>query len=276
MMEVTQQGMEDQQAERIDYYWADAFRLPIQEFLRPGVRVMQERDPRPQPCVRVFADGVRCIISTYAEFEDQLRKRAEALSATDCLSDQAMAELFDGVCDEPPKRGFQSFLEAGGLKPFRLPEVRRLGGPDREALAQFLSECPADDVSHSSLSCLRQYVYGYVEEDRVLAAAYFTLWTPYAASIGPLVHPDHRGRGLGKAVASAATKAALSCGFLVLWPASIGNTPSVATAKSLGFREHGRSYRVVYPDDVRSKHSTGEQWDGPYRVDPRLHTVGHS
>jgi len=275
-MELTRQDIEDPQAERIDYYWADAFRLPIQEFLQPGVRVMQEREPRPQPYVRVFADGVRCIISTYAELEDELRRRAAALSAADCLWDQTMAELFDGLCDAVPQRGFQSFLEAGGLKPFRLPEVRRLGGPDRTALAQFLSECPPDDVSHSSLSCLRQYVYGYVEGDRVLAAAYFTLWTPYAVGIGPLVHPARRGRGLGKAVASAATEAALDCGFLVVWPASIDNTASVATAKSLGFREYGQSYQAAYPDEVRSKHSAGEQWDGPYRVDPRLHTVGHS
>ena len=275
-MEVTRQDTEEPQAERIDYYWADAFGLPIQEFLRPGTRVMRERDPRAQPCVRVFADGVRCIISTYAELEDELRNRAGTLSATDCLSDQTMVRLFDGLCDATPQRGFQSFLEAGGLKPFRLPEVRRLGGPDRKALEQFLSECPPDDVSHSSLSCLRQYVYGYVEQDRVLAAAYFTLWTPYAVSIGPLVHPAHRGRGLGKAVASAATEAALDCGFLVLWPASIDNAASVATAKSLGFREHGRSYQVAYPDEVRREHSTGEQWDGPYRVDPRLHRAGHS
>ena len=267
--------MKEPQARRIDYYWADSFGLTIQEFVEEGVRVVRERDRRPQPCVRVFADARRCIISTYAELEDELRHRAGALTPTDCLSDATIAELFSGLCDAPPRPGFQSFLDGDGLRPFRLPGVRCLGGTDRNALTRFVSECPPQDVSYSSLSCLRQYVYGYVEEDCVLAAAFFTLWTPYAVSIGLLTHPEHRRRGLGKAVASAAAEAALHCGFLVLWPASVDNTASVATAKSLGFRECGRGYVIPYPEDLRRKHSVGERLEGPYRVHPRLHTVRH-
>jgi len=267
--------MEQDIAERIDYYWADSFGLSIEDYLEPGVRVVRERDTRPKRYVRVLARAESCIISTYSELEAELCRRAAGLTPADCHSDATVAELFSGLCEEPPDPGYHAFLDGDGFRPFRLPCVRRLAFGDREALNRFLHECPIEDVSASSLGPLRQFVYGYVEGDRVLAAAFFTLWTPYAVSIGPLTHPEHKRRGLGKAVASAAIEAALHCGFLVLWQAGLDNVASVSTAKALGFREYGRGYVVPYPQDVRENHSVGDTYDGPYRVHPQLHRIRH-
>lgn len=267
--------MEHDTCDRIDYLWADSFGLTIQEYLDSDVRVICERDKRPQQSVRVLAHAERCIVSVYPELEGEIRRRTEDLTLADCQSDATMTNVFSDLCEEPPIPMFHSFQDGDGFRPFRLPGTRRLWFGDRGALLRFLGECPIEEVSSSSLGPLRQFVYGYIEGDRVLAAAYFGLVMPYAVSIGVLTHPAHKRNGLGKAVASVATEAALHCGFLVLWQAAVENAASVATAKSLGFCEYGRGYIVPYPEDVRENHSVGDSYDVGYRVHPRLHTIRH-
>jgi len=261
--------------DRIDYLWADSFGLAIQEYMETGVRVIRERDERPQRGIRVLAHAERCIISIYPELEGEIRRRTEGLTPADCQSDATMANVFSDLSEEPPIPVFHSFQDGDGFRPFRSPDTRLLAFGDRAALFRFLGECPIEEVSSSSLGPLRQFVYGFTEEDRVLAAAYFGLVAPYAVSIGVLTHPAHRRNGLGKAAASAATEAALHCGFLVLWRTAVENAASAATAKSLGFHEYGRGYDVPYPQDVSEKHGVGDSYDVPYRVHPRLHTIRH-
>ena len=64
------------------------------------------------------------------------------------------------------------------------------------------------------------------------------------AHVGVVTHPDHRGRGYGRAVVSATTAQALADGFIVLYQTALVNRPSVALATGLGYREYATHLAV--------------------------------
>ncbi len=69
----------------------------------------------------------------------------------------------------------------------------------------------------------------------VVAAANLTHWCDGYTDVGVLVRPDHRGRGLGVAVASAAADHAVRTEGIARWRARGTNLASLATARRLGF-----------------------------------------
>lgn len=72
----------------------------------------------------------------------------------------------------------------------------------------------------------------------VVAAANLTEFLDGPADIGVVVHPEFRGRGLGLAVAAAATSYALEEVGVARWRARVTNAPSRAMAAALGFEDY--------------------------------------
>jgi GNAT superfamily N-acetyltransferase len=72
----------------------------------------------------------------------------------------------------------------------------------------------------------------------VVAAANLTEFLDGPADIGVVVHPAFRGRGLGLAVAAAATSYALEEVGVARWRARVTNAPSRAMAAALGFESY--------------------------------------
>ena len=73
----------------------------------------------------------------------------------------------------------------------------------------------------------------------VAACGYWT-WPQRTAQIGVLTAPGWRGRGLARAVGSAAVAHALGAGLLPQWRARVEQSQRVARA--LGFRELGAQF----------------------------------
>lgn len=72
----------------------------------------------------------------------------------------------------------------------------------------------------------------------VVAAANLSQFLDGPADIGVVVHPALRGRGLGLAVAAAATSYALEEVGVARWRARVTNAPSRAMAAALGFEDY--------------------------------------
>ena len=68
-------------------------------------------------------------------------------------------------------------------------------------------------------------------------------------AVGVGTHPDHRGKGLGKAVVSALVEHVVSEGGIALWNCDSENAASLALARSVGFVEHLWVLRLVGPPD---------------------------
>ncbi|WP_326630511.1 GNAT family N-acetyltransferase [Nonomuraea fuscirosea] len=133
-----------------------------------------------------------------------------------------------------------AYLDETDFRPAGV-EVERLpsGHGDVEAL---LASVPEADAVESGLERTESPVYVLRDGSRVVAASAYRTWVETAAHLCVLTADPHRGRGLARAVASAAVADALADGLLPQWRARPAASRRVAAA--LGFRRHGEQLSV--------------------------------
>jgi len=136
-------------------------------------------------------------------------------------------EFYDMAADE---RGF---------KPYSSPaEIRRLSLEDLDSFIA-LKRVQGRGVSREEAAkmILRGRYYGAYVDGVLAAIAGRYIALPEVWVIGDVyVHPDHRGRGLGKAVTSAITRDAVSSGAVALLHVDTNNTSAINLYKNLGYR----------------------------------------
>jgi GNAT superfamily N-acetyltransferase len=114
----------------------------------------------------------------------------------------------------------QAFLEPGraALLPVGAhPAGRALFAADTAALRQLAAACDADAWEDSGITFDDPHLFGLIVDGLVVAAARGRPGWGETAHVGVVTHPDHRGRGFGRAVVSATTAQALAEGLIVLY-----------------------------------------------------------
>ncbi|MFJ4880571.1 GNAT family N-acetyltransferase [Streptomyces sp. NPDC088745] len=105
------------------------------------------------------------------------------------------------------------------------------------ALDGLLARVDPADADESALADIDSPAFCLSTNGEVVAAAGYQVWPARTAHLSVLVASGFRGRGLARAVASAAVAHALGEGLLAQWRA--GSLPSQRVARALGFRESG-------------------------------------
>lgn len=133
-----------------------------------------------------------------------------------------------------------AYLDEREFRP-ETAEVARLspGHPDLDRLAADVS---ADDVAESGIGEITSPVFVVRDGVRVVAAAGYHNWPHAVAHLCVLTSAHFRGRGLARAVASAAVAEALANRLLPQWRAR--PEPSRRLARRLGFRELGAQVSI--------------------------------
>ncbi|MGW1060371.1 GNAT family N-acetyltransferase [Micromonospora rubida] len=130
-----------------------------------------------------------------------------------------------------------AYLEEQEFRPAtRVAGIAQLppGHPDLDRLVADVSE---DDVAESGIDEITSPVFVVRDRTRVAAAAGYRRWPRSVAHLCVLTSSHFRGRGLARAVASAAVAEALQNQLLPQWRAR--PEPSRRLARRLGFRELG-------------------------------------
>jgi GNAT superfamily N-acetyltransferase len=83
--------------------------------------------------------------------------------------------------------------------------ARRLEDSDHAMLRALSAACSTEDWEHSGVAFDRAPIFGCFARDSLVAACSYEPWGQHLLHVGVVTHPDHRGKGLGRAVASAAT-----------------------------------------------------------------------
>lgn len=109
---------------------------------------------------------------------------------------------------------------------------------DRSSMEEVVSQCDPDDRDESGL--LEMHGWFVAEEEGVpVAAAGYEEWPGGVAHCGVAVSAEHRGRGLGRSVASAAVGHALGEHEVVQWRSRDTNAVSTRLGARLGFVQLG-------------------------------------
>ena len=119
--------------------------------------------------------------------------------------------------------------------------------PHDGGLRQFVAASSAEDVEESGIRRITSPAFATREHGTIISAAGYRDWPSDVAHLSVLTIATARGRGLARAVASAALTHAIERGKLPQWRARPPESRRVARA--LGFRELGfqLSIRVASP-----------------------------
>ncbi|MFF3766694.1 GNAT family N-acetyltransferase [Streptomyces sp. NPDC001922] len=129
------------------------------------------------------------------------------------------------------------YLDRADFQPMHAgAAVEEVPGDD-DGLAALLARAGEEDAGESGLDDITSPACVLRDGDDVVAAAGYGAWSQSVAHLSVLVAPHCRGRGLARAVASAAVARALDAGLLPQWRAR--PHPSKRVALALGFRELG-------------------------------------
>lgn len=118
------------------------------------------------------------------------------------------------------------------------PAARTVRRADRGAVEQAISHCEPEDRDESGL--LEMNVWFVAEHEGMpVAAAGYESWPRSVAHCGVAVGAEHRGRGLGQAVASDAVEHALREHTVAQWRSRDTNVASRHVGERLGFVRMG-------------------------------------
>ena len=246
-------------AARIDQYWADVFGLSPGFDRTDGLLVTPHARQWKDNFAFVFVRGNACVISVSRRRVEAVRRRAGPIGPGEWLTPGNVSSMFEEPVDRIVGPVFQGYAEADDFRPVHSDHVRRLCPADDDRLKALADACDSLQWEHSGTDFSTPNHFGLVADDEIVAVAHYDMWAPYAASIGIITHPAHRGRGCGKAAVSAAMKHAFERGHLVVYQTLLANTPSVRLAHSLGCREYARTLAVHLrePDNDRSVSAGG-------------------
>jgi GNAT superfamily N-acetyltransferase len=223
----------------VEGFWAARLGCRVEDLRRPGVVVVAH------PGAAVFA-LLRAGTLVVAVPPDRRPAAAAALAALDpaaAFRPDRLRSLLGAQRGEVIGPAYQGFT---GDVPVAAAGVRPLAGSgaDRAALDALRLAAGETAWEHSAIDPDRPPLFGRFVGGVLVAAATLEDAGGPVASVGVLTHPAHRGRGHGRAVAAAATRAALAAGSLAHWQTLDANTPSVAIARALGYRRDATTLAV--------------------------------
>ena len=140
------------------------------------------------------------------------------------------------------------YVDSQDFRPITSPCVRQLDLADSAAFARLQSSLPENmqwfvDMHHP-------VVFGYIEDGELIgAASNFLFDAQGVAATGEFVHPEHRNKGVGRKVVSAAVAWALERNFIVEYSTWDENKASQKVCEALGFVPYvcEREFSLVNP-----------------------------
>ncbi|MEU7876423.1 GNAT family N-acetyltransferase [Dactylosporangium sp. NPDC049140] len=153
-----------------------------------------------------------------------------------------MAELQGTLpIDETLGPATLAYCDAAGFRPAGAAALEKIPA-DHADLKTLIARVPADDADESGLAEVTSPVFVVRTATEVVAAAGYRAWPGDTAHLSVLTAPAQRGRGLARAVATAAVADALRSDLLPQWRAR--PEASRRVARALGFRELGSQLSI--------------------------------
>ncbi|MEV6969520.1 GNAT family N-acetyltransferase [Hamadaea sp. NPDC051192] len=128
------------------------------------------------------------------------------------------------------------------LDPARFRPAGSADAVAKDELRDLLSVVDEEEAAECGLEEIDSLAYTLEVKGEIVAAAGYKRWPDDVAHLCVLTHPEHRGRGLARRVASAAVEAALSEGLFGQWRARPVASRKVAAA--LGFQDIGTQFSL--------------------------------
>jgi GNAT superfamily N-acetyltransferase len=141
----------------------------------------------------------------------------------------------------PAWLGYAGLEEA---RPVDAAGVRLLEPADRSSVRGLAAAVGEEAWEHGGIDVDSHPIFGAHSNGSLVAAASYRSAGERVLHVGVVTHPAHRMRGLGRAVASAATSHGLATGAVMQWQTLLENAPSLRVGEALGYQTYCQTIAV--------------------------------
>lgn len=228
----------------IDAFWAQFLGVSPEVLLRPGRHVVSHAALAGWSGAWVFLRGECCVVSAPPGATAALADRISEFAFDELHTEQTLVALFGEKIERTIGPTYLGTLAPEDFVPAADPRVRELTALDRKAVDALRQAVAAQEWDDADVSSERPGTFGFFQGGSLLAMASCSNWQGGAVGPGVLTHPDHRGRGRGRAVVSATAEHALAAERLIIYQTLLANRGAVAVADALGFRRYASHVAV--------------------------------
>jgi GNAT superfamily N-acetyltransferase len=209
-------------SERAERFWSERLACPIALLRTPGVHLRARPDAGSLFVVQV--EGCSVVVAPV---------------------DLGNPKALQGIVPRGARFVGPAFVGYGAGFPAASTEVERVPGARSPAVARLRGALTAEEWEHANLEAAGE-LFTISAEGSVVAACGFATLLRKVAHLGVATHPDHRGRGLGRRVVSAAASAALARGLLPQYQTLFANRAALAVGEALGFERFATTLAVQW------------------------------
>lgn len=222
-------------------YWARRFGCEREDFRQPGTRVLKEKELAGTDKAHLYHIDRMSVLRA----DPSLAEQAGLADGYSRDSGSLSASQLQALIPVQVESAFLDYyLDARDLNRFSAPApftTRRLDAQHEDSLLLDLyAACTEEEVDAADIDADRPdaAICGLFDGTRLAAYAGYRVWEEHFADIGVLIHPDYRGRGLGKAVVSTLCEWCLGEDVVVpMYRVFSFNVHSCRIAQALGFKE---------------------------------------
>lgn len=227
-----------------------------------GVRVGPWPAERSSSRILIFCRESRCIVVAPRDLLPVLEEAVDGEDSAALLRSTFWVRKLEGSFAGAVGPAYLGYADRLDFQPIASPHARLLEADDQMRVDELRAAVEAEEWEHSGLSAAVE-VAGYFTRNGSLAgAAGYVMWGEQLAHLGVLVHPAHRGSGIGSKVVSAAGDRALARGFVLQYRTLWSNAASVRIARQLGFEQFATTLAVRR----KATEVDGSDRDGPSAV----------
>ncbi len=229
----------------IDADWSRRLGVPPAALDTEGVTLIAHtsEDFRDYRGLYAYRRNDTCIVAVPDHLLTSVRDTLAALTSDDAFRPETLtAALGDaaGLVVGPAALRYTDTLPPDASR----SSARFLTPDDAPALRALAAACDPIEWDHADIDFDRAPIVGCFEASAFVAASSYRVLPPKIATLGIVTHPSHRGRGLGRAAATAATAHAIDTGFVAQWQTLESNLPSIAIARALGYQPYCRTIAI--------------------------------
>lgn len=242
--------------ERMKWHWREQLGVAPDDLRVGELRILAWPKRKEDLCWWAFRRRGRAVLSVREDLLDEAIAAFAHTPVPELFSDVNRARM-KAIADAHGKALYDDFgpvlyVDREHFVPTSGTEACRALGPDEGHLIENWPRDAYDDwipaelrdayMKHPLENCFWVRMEGQIPA----AVAWMEIQTRQAWEVGVGTHRDYRRRGYGRAVVSAATRATLDRGLLVVYTTAWTNIASQRLARGLGYIPYGEQVCIEY------------------------------
>lgn len=221
--------------------WTKTFKADFEDFRKPGTVFEERQNLKGEKMVIIWHVGEK----TYVRFDPEIKdKIVEIENAAPDLNNYTLTgeHFSDFFCEgksQVENIDHIFHLLPADFNPALVPEgyeYRLMTKDDKELLNELHSACTEEEIEAAYIEYDHEIINGIFKDGKLVSCSSVLDWNTFY-DIGIITHPNHRKKGLAKAVVSKLVEEIFKTDKVPLYRCNITLWGSAGTAKSLGFKE---------------------------------------